>query len=86
MLAAPPAPLPIAVVKGLTHTKAALQAQITGLRQVLHLQQELGELTLEIRSLQETLGKGRVAPKGPVKTIKKKQPKLAFPVMTRARA
>ena len=45
---AAPAPLLVAMIEGFTQTKAALQAQITGLKQVLHLQQELGDLTLEV--------------------------------------
>lgn len=82
----PPAPLLITVVEGLTQTKAALQAPITGLKQVLHLQQELGDLTFEIQNLQETMRRGQVAPKRPSNTIKKPQPKLTFPDMARARA
>lgn len=83
---APPAPLPVALVEELTQTKTALQAQITGLKQILHLQQELGDLTLEIQNLQETMTKGQYAQKGPAKASRKPQPKLTFPVMTRARA
>lgn len=74
------------MVEGLTQAKAVLQAQITGLKQVLHLQQELGDLTLEIQNLQETMRKGQVAPKRSSNTIKKPQPKLTFPIMTRERA
>ena len=83
-----PASLPVTVMEGLSQTKAALQAQISGLKQVLHLQQELGDLTLEIQDLQETLGKGPIAPKKQPNITKKPKPqsRLAFPVMTRAHA
>ncbi|XP_052029017.1 endogenous retrovirus group K member 8 Gag polyprotein-like [Apodemus sylvaticus] len=79
----PPVSLPASVVEGLTKTKAVLQAQITGLKQVLHLQQELVDLSLEIQNLQETMRKGQDPPNkrlsGP---LKKHQPK----VMTGTRA
>ena len=84
VLQVPPAPLLIAVVEGLIQTKAALQAQITGLKQVLHLHQELGDLSLEIQNLQETMRRGQDSPNRRP-PWKKHQPKLTFPVMTTAR-
>ena len=82
---APLALLRIAVVEGLTQTKSTLQEQITRLRQVLHLQQELGDLSLEIQNLQETIRKEQDSPyKRLPGSLKKHQPKLAF--MTRAHA
>ena len=87
MPSAPLMSLPASVVDEITQTKTALQAQITGLKQVLHLQQELGDLSLEIQNLQETMRKGQNPPnKRPSGPLKKHQSKLTFPVMTRARA
>ena len=63
MPSAPLMSLPASVVDGIIQTKTALQAQITGLKQVLHLQQELGDLSLEIQNLQETMRKGQNPPR-----------------------
>ena len=51
----PPAPFPETTVHHLLHTKDALVAHISGLKEVLYLQKELGDLTLEIQNLQGAL-------------------------------
>lgn len=83
---APPLALPAPLVQELTETKTVLQAHITGFKQVLHLKQELGDLSLEIQSLQEMLEKRQNLPKKALKETKDRSTgtKLAFPVLTRA--
>ena len=75
--------LPTPLVQELVNTKAALKAQIGGLKQVLTLQHELSDLSSQIQDLQFTMGKGMVLDK---RANSKPNCKMAYPVMTRSRA
>ena len=84
---APTAPdslsLPTPLVQELVNTKAALKAQIGGLKQVLTLQHELSDLSSQIRDLQFTMGKGLILDK---RSNSRSGRKMVYPVMTRSRA
>ncbi|XP_054999659.1 endogenous retrovirus group K member 5 Gag polyprotein-like [Sorex araneus] len=75
--------LPVSALRDLSRTRAALQAQLGGLRQVLTLHQELNDLTLQVQETQEALVKG-FNPRNAKKPTKQKA--LTFPILTRSRA
>ena len=92
-----PNPRPVSLapssVQRLLQTKRELQTQITNLKDVLGLQKELQDLSLEMQSLQRALMGDLQGPipknpqtgcKGP--SQKQGNEKLTFPVLTRARA
>ena len=91
-----PNPRPVSLaspsVQLLLQTKRELQTQITNLKDVLGLQKELQDLSLETQSLQRALMGNLQGPisknpqaglKGP--SQKQGNKKLSFPVLTRAR-
>ena len=88
-----PNPQPVSLaplsVQGLLQTKRELQTQITNLKDVLGLQKELQDLSLETQSLQRALMGNLQGPisksrqtgrKGP--SQKQGNEKLTFPVLT----
>ena len=92
-----PNPRPVSLapssVQRLLQTKRELQTQITNLKDVLGLQKELQDLSLETQSLQRALMGNLQGPisknpqtgrKGP--SQKQGNEKLTFPVLTRSRA
>ncbi|XP_041911767.1 endogenous retrovirus group K member 5 Gag polyprotein-like [Arvicola amphibius] len=76
-------PLPTPLIQELLNTKAALKAQIGGLKQVLALQHELSDLSVQIQDLQFTMGKGTTLDK---RANSKLNRKMAYPVLTWSRA
>lgn len=76
----PPAPLPETTVNLLLHTKDSLVAHISGLKQVLYLQKELGDLTLEIQNLQGVFSGAPIVNKQSEhpKTIKEVSPPVSM--------